>query len=237
MDFPTFSRHLHKQAGNILESSLSDDECLKALSENHTFVGDLNNCIIAIQDRREKEIFKLAQKEYEFALFALTQGYYRHAFSSLRLNFELCLSAIFFSTNEFLLRRWERDECDIHWEMLMDPDKGLFSKDLVQAFHEGAEERRAHYHLIAKKVYRECSEYVHGNSHTHKVLPRDLEFSKENLLSWCEKASSIKMVILYCFYVRYLADMDDSKKVIIQDLFIETLGHIPFVRSIFGAST
>lgn len=236
MDYANLAREQHKKSAEILESALTEEVCLQALNKSYTFITDISTCIAVIERRRERALFELSLKEFQFGLFTLTQGLYRHAFSALRLSFELALSAVEFSANELSLRRWENGANDINWHRIINADTGIFSVNFVRAFMDGIDDRCPHFRTMAEKVYRECSEYVHGNASTHIALPSDLAFSKEIMLSWCEKASTINMVVLFAFFIRYLQDLDETKRKAIESPFIEALGHIPLVRLTFGAA-
>lgn len=237
MDYAELARKQNRATTSILEASLIDTECIQELTKSYCFVSDISACALAISDRRESKIFKHALKEFQFGLSALNQGFYRHAFSALRLSFELSLSAIEFSANEISLRQWERGAHDINWSRIISSDSGVFSTNFLRAFCTGIEERGPHFRTLAEKVYRECSEYVHGNAATHEQLPDDLHYSKLCILTWCEKAITMHMVVLFAFFARYLDEMKESDRKSIEMPFLETLGHIKEVRITFGAVT
>ena len=236
MDYAELARRQNRSSTQILEESLSSDDCIVALTSNYRIVADIALCVSVIEDRREKILLEHATKEYQFALFALHQGFYRHAFSALRLSFELLLSSIEFSANELALRQWESGALDINWSRLLSLDSGVFSKNFIRAFSLGLEDRGMHFRSISEKAYRECSEYVHGNAATHAQLPPDLTFSRSSILAWSDKSQSVHIVFLFLFFARYVADMSESRRKIIEESFLESLGYIKEVRFAFGAT-
>ena len=236
MHYAELARRQNRSSTAILEQSLSCADCIVALTSNYRMVADISLCMSVIPHRREKILLEHATKEYQFALFSLHQGFYRHAFSALRLSFELLLSSIEYSANELSLRQWEAGTLDINWTRLLNLDSGIFSKNFLRAFSVGLDDRGMHFRSISEKAYRECSEYVHGNAATHAELPADLTFSKASILTWSDKSNSVHLVFLFLFFSRYVADMGESERKIIEESFLDSLGYIKEVRIAFGAT-
>lgn len=224
----------HEQSRQILMQTINYSETQKALNKSYCFITDISLCAQMIKEKREAKLFDLAIKEYQFSLFTLSQGMYRHAFSSLRLTLELALSAIEFSANEYSLRRWESGLNDINWQRIINLENGIFSKNFANIFNVEVADRIEHYRKLAESVYRECSEYVHGNANTHLKLPSKIEFSEENVLSWADKSSTIHMIILFTYFLRYVGDLNAESKEQLSLTFNESLGHIPSIRITFG---
>lgn len=236
MNYAELARQQNISTSAILEESLRDKDCILALTKSYCFVNDISLCVSLVSGRRESKLILHSIKEYQFALFALNQGFYRHAFSALRLSFELALSAIEFSANEIALRQWEQGSYDVSWGRIVNPDAGIFSNNFLKSFSAGVDDKGQHFRSLAEKVYRECSEYVHGNASTHCDLPVDINFSKNCVIDWCEKAAVIHMVVLFSFFSRYLNDMTESERRKVESPFLENLGYIKSVRVIFGAA-
>ena len=53
----------------------------------------------------------------------------------------------------------------------MDDNEGIFSKKFVQAFEPLFADEAYGMKEIAKKVYRECSEFIHNNYGATSLLP------------------------------------------------------------------
>ncbi len=226
-------RGLHKNAGIVLESSFSDDGLRKIFTASHNFIGDFNLMKLPMDARPEVELLDLAIKEYQFALYAVSVGQYRHAYIGLRLFFELALSCMHFSVREFELRQWLGDRRDIVWASLKDLENGIFSKNFISLFDDSLAEFGRQYCTIAEAVYRECSEYVHGNAKTHEAIPSSLEFDKAALCDWHEKAKSMRMVLVFAFCCRHLPSIKSEDRDKLEVMLLEVLGHLAPVRKYF----
>ena len=87
---------------------------------------------------------------------------------------------------------------------------------------------------MALKVYRECSEYVHGN--VNATLNEQLDFNQEIFESWHEKAKTVQLVAMFSLCARYVAVANDPTRSTLEPVLIEYLGHIRSVRAILGAT-
>lgn len=198
---------LGKQAVKILEESMNNQD-LDLLSSNHAFLHDFANWINILKGRPEKDILKNAIKEYQMALFSNNIGLYQQAFMGLRFFLERTLVALLFSANEIELNLWKIGERDTYWSELMDKDKGIFSPKFCKAFFPELKEEINHFNAITLKVYRECSEYVHGNKSVVDKISDKLEYSNELFYEWNSKADIIRRIVLFTFCLRYLKFLD-----------------------------
>ncbi|MNS10818.1 hypothetical protein D3C72_423410 [compost metagenome] len=215
--------------GALLNDPDSNTEFTKA----HNYISDFRAIVQALGGRYEAELVDLAIKEYESALFALAMGNYRGAFSGLRLAFEMNLAAIYFSAHEIDYRLWLVKAKDINWAVLVSSDNGVFSAAFANAFRSELNDERLHYQNLALTVYRECSEYVHGNAHTHGILPAGVEYSKEVVSAWCEKASTIQLIIIFAFALRYIQQLGRPALNQVESVMLENLGHLAPVQLVY----
>lgn len=188
----------------------------------------------AITNRPEVSVLNAAVKEYQFALFALATGQYRHAFVGLRLFFELMLVTIQFSAREIDYRMWERGSKDINWSALKDSQSGIFSASFINAFNSEFSESSKQYSAIAEAVYRECSEFVHGNAVTHLSLPADISFDRDSYFSWHQKSETMRIVIIFAFSARYLNYIEASAMEAMEPVILDAIGHLPVTQAIFS---
>ena len=65
---------------------------------------------------------------------------------------------------------------------------------------------------MTKNVYRECSEYVHGNPHVIQKLGEKLDYSEELSKQWNENADTIACCILYAFMMRYWNSLNEQQR-------------------------
>lgn len=230
-----YYQKLHAECGKILATSFKTDN--ESCSISHHFILDFEKWIEALGERPEVNLLKMALREYQYSHLALLIGQYRQSFMALRLFLELTLSAVHFSANELDFRTWQRNDKDINWSMLIDSDKGIFSKNFIQAFNENFVNDAYHYKVIAGKVYRECSEYVHGNAYTHIMLPDKLEFIEKVFFDWQEKASSVRLIVTFAFSARYLYFLNEDNRNLLEPIIMDELGHLDVIRSFFGGTT
>jgi hypothetical protein len=215
--------------GNMVQSN-----GLEALIASHNYLMDFDVLKMAIAGRPEAAVLDSAVKEYQFALFALASGQYRHAFGGLRLFFELMLATVHFSAHEIDYRMWAKDSKDINWSALKDAQSGVFATNFIKAFNPSFSGCGKQYLAIAEAVYRECSEFVHGNAGTHAILPSDIAFQLEAFSSWHDKATTMRLTIVFAFSARYLnyvtKDVQDRMEPIITDV----IGDLTPVQEIFA---
>jgi hypothetical protein len=236
MNIPELLRNQAIASTKVLEALLADVETAEAYQVTYHYLGQISRCASAICNQREHKLILLALKEYQFAQFALAVGMYRQAFASLRLVLELALSAIDFSVNEIKLRRWFGGDTDIVWSALIDKENGVLSPNFVQTFCIQLKDHSASHLAMAEKAYRECSEYVHGNASTHKTLPSEIQYSRNSVHAWCDKAATVAQVVIFAFAVRYMDDLDKEQLEDLKPVLLETLGHIEDFRGCLGGA-
>jgi hypothetical protein len=236
-DVAKYYRDLHSQSMGSVEELLKDNEALSALTVLHNYILDFDRLKSAITSRPESKVLEDAVKEYQFALFALTNGQYRYGFVGLRLFFEMMLATILFSAHEIDFRMWSKDTKDLNWNSIKDESNGVFAINFIKAFNPTFSENAKSYSAIAEKVYRECSEFVHGNAKTHALLPSQLSFHKDIFLSWCQKAESMRMVVVYAFAARYLGHIRVQEQKEIEPVILDVLGHEAYVQDFFSVTS
>lgn len=233
MDVAGYYEGLLAKSSQVLNAALSDGELRQLFTRSHNFLLDYDFMRLALNGRMESEVFDLALQEYQFSLYAVSVGQYRHAYSGLRLFMELALSSFHFSLRELELRQWLVNRRDIVWANLKDMDCGIFSTNSIALFDTQLAEYGRQYCTIAERVYRECSEYVHGNAKTYAAVPSALAFKDEAFRDWNEKSQTIRMIIMFAFCGRYLSSLSDASKSKLESPILETLGHLDCVRKYF----
>lgn len=227
---------LHEASKAVLNETFADIHTL-AMAKSHAFIDDFALWLNELSDRPELPVFQSALKEYQFSLLALSIGHYRAAFVSLRLALELCLAAIQWSANERELREWLKGQRDSNWSTLVDNEDGIFSKQFIHLFFEGLAAEAPRYRASAIAVYRECSEYVHGNAHTHQTLPDHIVFDKAAFDSWQQKASTIRLIMSFILAARYLFDFNQESRSTLEHMLMDHLGHSVGIRTFLGVTT
>lgn len=229
-------RNLFRNSELVFDAMVGQDGLTEELIGSHNYLLDYDVMRMAISGRPEVAVFDSALKEYQFAMFALVAGQYRHAFGGLRLFFELMLSTIQFSAHEIDYRMWAQDSKDIVWSALKDTQCGIFSKNFIRAFNVDFSDYGKQYGAIAEVVYRECSEFVHGNAATHLVLPSQITFNKELFNSWNQKAKAMRLVIIFAFAARYVNYIDLDATHRMEPILSDVLGNLQPVQTLFSKS-
>ncbi|BFT76141.1 hypothetical protein [Paenibacillus sp. P36] len=202
-------------------------------AQNHNFLNDLHEWLEVLKDRPEFELYNMAFKEYSQGLINISQGSYRQAYNSLRFFIEHSLAAVYFSFRELDLRLWMCGQQDIYWSTITDENNGIFSKSYFTAFSPPLIEESPLFLQLAKKLYRECSEYTHGNYVTAKILPPTLAFSDSSFRDWHEKAETASMLVVFSLCSRYFSFFGPDAKVRLETSIMEHIGHISFIRDSF----
>lgn len=229
-----YYRELYTSCGEVLSQSFEADEAgLHAIA--HHFVQDLERWYAVLKSRPESCLLSASSSEYQFALLAVVLGQYRQSFMSLRLSLELALGAIHFSANELKLRQWLKGRQDLVWAAIVDAEIGIFSRPFISAFYEDLAGSGREYGAIAESVYRECSEYVHGNASTQSAQGGKVEFRQDTFEDWHEKAKTVRLVISFALCARYVEGLSAADRTPLEEILLDNLGHLPAVRAILGA--
>jgi hypothetical protein len=91
------------------------------------------------------------------------------------------------------------------------------------------------YGAITERIYRECSEFVHGNAHTHSTESKKVVFQEQIFQEWHGTAKSFRLVTSFALCARYVRLMEANQRQDLEAILLDSLGHIPAIRAIFGA--
>lgn len=215
----------------------------EVLTKNRSFIEDYNEWLKVLDNRPEKCIYENAIKVYQESIANMLMGLYQPAFMGLRYFLERTLVGIYFSANELELRTWFTGDRDTYWTELIglenedngDKDinvnKGVFSQKFTKAFFEPFSSVCKTFRKITKDVYRECSEYVHGNPKAIKELGSKIEFSGSLAEKWNDIADTIARCILYCFMMRYWNTLDSKQKSMLIDRLREEFSATDVIKN------
>lgn len=242
MDIKGYYDDYKLKINSTIDASLLDVSLANNLALCFSFVEDYENWLICIGERLESILFVNSIKVYQDALGCMLEGKYQSAFMGLRYCFERTLCGVYLSSSEIDLRTWLGGGRDTYWVEIVgkegkdvdgsingedgNSDKGLFSYKFVRAFFPELLDERMHFRRIAASVYRECSEYVHGNPNALAQIPKHIEYNKELMSLWCDKALTMKRVICFVFAMRYLGGMTEEKKGILAPIIKEELASV-----------
>lgn len=213
----------------------NDDEVYGSFIKINNFVCDVEKIIQSVKGRREYMVFLYSIKELSNSLFAAISGNYRHAHTSLRLFMELFMAAIYFSAHEIKLRNWLSNESDsdIKWSTISSGEFGIFSSKFIRAFCPDMQSFGEQYRAIACKVYRECSEFVHGNIGTQKFTDANINYDPNILNDWMERVEGVRLCFIFLFFARYIEDVSKEDIVDLVGMIVDDFRHIPAMQGIY----
>jgi hypothetical protein len=224
---------LGSKCNEILDESLQESR-QDLIRPNHLALFDYHIWLDILQSRPEHNIISLACREYQISILSNALGLYNQAFVGLRFFFERTLVAILFSAKELELRLWQIGERDTYWQEIIDEESGLFSTKFCRAFFPEMKDEFMHYRSMAQKVYRECSEFVHGNNSVIAKIPTKLEFNEVLFNEWNIKAQTIRRIILFCLCLRYLNQIEAKNITKIETHIIEEFGSLIPISDFFS---
>lgn len=200
------------------------------VGQSYIFLTDLEAWTSVLTNRQEAPLLHTASHEYAVSLLNSCQGQYRNAFKSLRLVLELCIQSVFLSADLVALSEWLRNDSDTNWASLMDVERGPFSKRFCAAFAPSLVEHAPHFREMARTVYRELSESIHGNVPDKIPLPLALGFDEATFRLWHEKATIVRLVLVFLLSMRYLDSLNAEERKRVEAGVVDQLGHIEALR-------
>lgn len=249
MNIREYYEDFKQKVNSIIDTSLNEAEVANELALCFHLTTDYETWLECIGNRLELIMYKNAIMVYQDAIGSMLEGQYQNAFMGLRYCFERTLCGVYLSANELELRTWLDGRRDTYWSEIagkegkddeadvksgdIDADNGLFSTRYAKAFFPDLQDEIKHFRRMAVSVYRECSEFVHGNPLALVQIPEHLEYRKDLVAMWCEKALIMKRVIFFAFALRYLLDMKEDEKNKISEIVKDEFATIKPIIDIF----
>jgi len=227
MNITEYFNQLNNASQEIFNMTMSDSNNFGKTHAISSFMIEFSECLF---DKEEQKMLRTVAIQLETATLNLSLGLYRQAFSSLRLAFEMGLGLIYFSINKLEHNEWLNGDNDIKWAKLINEDDGVLSKRFSKAFFYEFEEIVNEYNGKAKKVYREMSEYVHGNSDTWQESGLSLKYNEELKNKYFELFKEVSEILLFVLNCRYLKSFNEEQVDSISEFLLEDLGHIAAIR-------
>lgn len=184
--------------------------------------------------RPEGNMYRLARLEYQHALYSISCAQYRQAHVSLRLFLELSLSSILFSAHEIDAYLWLKGQKDSNWGAISSPESGVFSKTFVGAFFEEMKEFAPQYLAMAIAVYRECSEFVHGNRSSFDGIDSEIKYHKDIMDAWIDRSDTVSILVKFAFIIRYLPNSDKKTRNRFEQIALENFGSLDPIQSLYA---
>jgi hypothetical protein len=90
------------------------------------------------------------------------------------------------------------------------------------------------YLAMATAVYRECSEFVHGNRSSFNGIDSKIQFVPEIMDKWLDRADTISRLVKFAFLVRYLPHSDGSVRNSFEQMALENFGDLAPIQAIYA---
>ncbi|MBT78987.1 MAG: hypothetical protein CL587_01175 [Alteromonadaceae bacterium] len=227
-------KSLNQQFNQLIESSFSSNLGSK-LVDLFQFSEDLNTWAELLKEGTDCTILISAIQEFELGFQAVVSGQYRYSFIAQRYFLEQICRFVYLSTNELHLRHWKLGVRDISWGSLVDKENGIFSRIFIRAFFSEVESEGDHLITVASKLYRESSEFIHGNFNKIEELPNSIEFNESLLERWIEFMETSRFLALFLLFMRFAKDIDRNNLSMIEEMAKEELGGIVEFNLLFAS--
>ncbi|MEW5056090.1 MAG: hypothetical protein AB1Y25_00520 [Cycloclasticus sp.] len=200
---------INNTVGKIIKTSFESGGDAK-LTDLFQFIDDLTKWESILSKTVDTTILISATKEFELGFQAVLSGQYRYAFIAQRYFVEQMARFIYLSTNELHLRHWKLGMRDVSWGSLIDNENGVFSKVFIRAFCPDVEEEGIRLTSLSSALYRESSEFVHGNFEKVNAMPDQIEYQSEMLEKWLEYMETGKLIALFLLFMRFSKDLNSA---------------------------
>lgn len=221
---------LKKNIENLYTSGKMDD-----LNKCISFSNDFDMWLSCCDDFSKYKLIKEAQTECINSICLCAQGFYKEAIMALRQFLEHTLFAVMLSTNDYKYRLWKAGKIDMSWTQLMDRENGIFSVQFIQTYANDVDEIRSMELLtIAKDIYRECSEFVHGNYVKLAMLPDHIAYNEKMTDQYIKCFESIKYVICMALFIRFRETLNNPDNLIkLEPLIFDSIGMLPEIQLLY----
>lgn len=222
---------LNSETTRIFNESLADN---KMQSNTHDLVSNLQIWYKLLKNNESSNMLFNAIEELDISCLQMMQGLYRGAFASMRLSLEMLCGSIYFSAHNIEYKEWSHGNRDLSWSQLVCPDNGVFSKRFTDAYFSELKSSSGEFHEKTKKLYRELSEMVHGNSKTWNYENPALNYNeglRANYKVYLDSYTLIANYILCLRFLNFLSSADISE---LEPHLIECLGFNEEIRTKIG---
>ncbi len=230
MNIQDYYKKLNESCQNIFNSTLTD---LDSFGKVHHFSTCLFEFSERLNDKKEGDLLKVVSSQIEISALDISFGLYRQAFSSTRLALEMGLGIVYFSAFKLEHYEWLSGKADIKWSKIIDKENGVLSKRFANAFFPELSQSIEEYNFIAVSIYRQLSEFVHGNYETWEESGLSLSKNDDLTKRYFEYFELVKNVLLFALCCRFLKSFP-SEKLDSMPFILEEMGHNESIRVFLG---
>lgn len=116
---------------------------------------------------------------------------------------------------------------------MIDVDNGVLSKRYALAFFPGLQDNVHIYNSMSTTLYRELSEFVHGNAFTWELTKENLSFNNDLHTDWLSKFDTASTIISFALCLRFLKEVSKDALKKIERPVLDKIGHIEQIRDVF----
>lgn len=230
MDCKDLYLNIHESLHKNMKKTFSSSYYIQITSAN-AFIDDFALWVKWIGEKYGIEIFELAISEYRTSILFCLQSLYKQAFTALRACLEHTMFGIQLSTNLYAYLSWKKSKKDVYWSEITNVDNGPFSQNYFSLFFPELHSSSQLILDLAKRVYRECSEYTHGNYTIWKSTNAQGMYDEELLKKFLDNLESVKYIIEFSLFIRFIKEIPSDEISIFEPQINEHLGHFKEVTS------
>jgi len=232
MDIENYFNTLNLQSQQIFSESMDKQNYLGLI---HDFAISLNDWTKALPKSEPNQLIKQSIEELEISGLMLLGGFYRPAYANLRLSIEELLGSIFFSTDLLKFSEWKNGGQDMNWSSIIELENGILSKRYANAFFPELKGVVNSFNELGRKIYRELSEFVHGNYSTWDVENPTLMINESLILKYEEILRKYIQLAHFSLCVRHLKnDIKPENLESLETHVMDAIGHVEEIRIFFG---
>jgi len=219
-----YIKSVNTQIQGLFGASLNENKSILNLGVDVS--KSLQTWLEVIPDSRYKLLLSNGRQSLELSLISQTYCIYRNAFSLLRLSLEMLFGGIYFSTNLLDFIEWTNSSKDLNWSTINDPNNGVLSHRFYNAFFPELKEATDSYLTKSKLLYRDLSEYVHGNHDTWITESEALKIDKNEIEQFEKCLKSFQEISNFALSLRFLKEFNSNKLEQVEPIVLESLNHI-----------
>ncbi|WP_294674779.1 hypothetical protein [uncultured Fluviicola sp.] len=219
-----YIKKINEQIQGIFDSSL--DQNKDVINNGIDFSKSLQTWLEIIPEDNYKILLTNSIQSLELSIISQTYCLYRNAFSSLRLSMEMLFGGVFFSTATLDFIEWTKSSRDLNWSTINDLNNGVLSHRFCNAFFLELKDKNEEYYTKAKELYRDLSEYVHGNHHTWITESEALKIEEKEIILFNKSLKSFFEIANFVLCLRYLKTLKQSQLEQVEPIVMQTLNHV-----------
>lgn len=229
-----YIRKINGQIQELFDESLESNK--NVIISGIDFSKSLQTWLEIIPNDNYKILLTNSIQSLELSIISQSYCLYRNSFSSLRLSMEMLFGGIYFSTTTIDFIEWTKSSKDLNWSTLNDLNNGVISHRFCNAFFPELKEVNESYHTKAKDLYRDLSEYVHGNHHTWITEGAALKIDQNEIHSFNQYLNLFYEISIFALCLRYLKSIKKNQLEAVVPIILQTLNHVTPIHEYLTSS-